>query len=99
MIAQAYWRTHSLEVSITRSCNNYGPYQFPEKMIPLFVTNLLEGRPVPLYGTGRKIRQWLHVEDHCRAVHLVFSPGKAGGDLQHRRRTGAGQPHGHRTAA
>jgi len=78
MIAQAYWRTHGLEVSITRSCNNYGPYQFPEKMIPLFVTNLLEGRPVPLYGTGRNIRQWLHVEDHCRAIHLVFSRGRPG---------------------
>lgn len=78
MITRAYWRTHGLEVSITRSCNNYGPHQFPEKLIPLFVTNLLEGKPVLLYGDGRNIRDWLHVEDHCRAIHLVFVQGRPG---------------------
>jgi dTDP-glucose 4,6-dehydratase len=78
MIARAYWHTHGLKVSITRSSNNYGPYQFPEKIIPLFVTNLLEGKPVPLYGDGRNTRQWLHVEDHCRAIQLVLARGRPG---------------------
>ena len=78
LLARAYWRTHSLDVSITRCCNNYGPYQHPEKVIPRFVTNLLEGQPVPLYGDGRHVREWLHVDDHCRAVHLVLTKGRAG---------------------
>lgn len=78
MIARAYWRTHGLKVSITRSCNNYGPRQFPEKLIPLFVTNLLEGKTVPLYGDGRNVRDWLYVEDHCRAIHLVLTRGRPG---------------------
>ncbi|MCH0542312.1 dTDP-glucose 4,6-dehydratase [Streptomyces sp. MUM 203J] len=78
LLARAYWRTHGLDVSITRCSNNYGPYQHPEKLIPLFVTNLLEGLPVPLYGDGRNIREWLHVDDHCRAIALVLDKGRAG---------------------
>jgi dTDP-glucose 4,6-dehydratase len=78
LIARSYWRTHGLKVSITRCSNNYGPYQHPEKLIPLFVTNLLEGRPVPLYGDGRNVREWLHVDDHCRAIELVLAKGGAG---------------------
>lgn len=78
LVARAYWRSHGLNVSVTRCSNNYGPYQHPEKLIPLFVTNLLEGRPVPLYGDGRNIREWLHVDDHCRAIVLVLDGGQPG---------------------
>ncbi|MYT74269.1 MULTISPECIES: dTDP-glucose 4,6-dehydratase [unclassified Streptomyces] len=78
LVARAYWRTHGVDLSITRCSNNYGPYQHPEKVIPLFVTNLLEGRPVPLYGDGRNVREWLHVDDHCRGIHLVLNGGRAG---------------------
>jgi dTDP-glucose 4,6-dehydratase len=78
LIARSYWRTHGMDVRITRCSNNYGPYQHVEKLIPLFVTNLLTGRPVPLYGDGRNIREWLHVDDHCRAIHLVLTHGKPG---------------------
>ncbi|GAA2062646.1 MULTISPECIES: dTDP-glucose 4,6-dehydratase [Streptomyces] len=78
LVARAYWRTHGLDLSVTRCSNNYGPYQHPEKVIPLFVTNLLEGRGVPLYGDGRNVREWLHVADHCRAIHLVLNGGQPG---------------------
>ncbi|WP_240361891.1 dTDP-glucose 4,6-dehydratase [Streptomyces sp. MBT27] len=78
LITRAYWRTHGLNVSITRCSNNYGPYQHPEKLIPRFVTNLLEGETVPLYGEGANIREWLHVDDHCRAIQLVLTKGRAG---------------------
>ncbi|MER5393923.1 dTDP-glucose 4,6-dehydratase [Saccharopolyspora sp. NPDC002686] len=78
LIARSYWRTHGLDVRITRCSNNYGPYQHVEKLIPLFTTNLLRGRPVPLYGDGRNVREWLHVEDHCTAIHLVLTKGRAG---------------------
>ncbi|MFD0026480.1 dTDP-glucose 4,6-dehydratase [Streptomyces sp. NPDC058382] len=78
LITRAYWRTHGLDVSITRCSNNYGPYQHPEKLIPRFVTNLLEGESVPLYGEGANIREWLHVDDHCRAIQLVLTEGRAG---------------------
>jgi dTDP-glucose 4,6-dehydratase len=78
LIARAYARTHGLDVSITRCSNNYGPYQFPEKVIPLFVTNLLDGKQVPLYGDGGNVRDWLHVDDHCRGIHLVLAKGRAG---------------------
>ncbi|WP_331760439.1 dTDP-glucose 4,6-dehydratase (plasmid) [Streptomyces sp. NBC_01471] len=78
LIARSYWRTHGLDLSITRCSNNYGPYQHPEKLIPLFVTNLLEGLRVPLYGDGGNIREWLHVDDHCRAIDLVLNHGRAG---------------------
>ncbi|MER5470053.1 dTDP-glucose 4,6-dehydratase [Streptomyces sp. NPDC002935] len=78
LIALAYFRTHRLNVSVTRCSNNYGPYQHPEKFIPLAVTQLLEGRPIPVYGDGGQVREWLHVDDHCRAVHRVLTAGGAG---------------------
>lgn len=78
LMARAYAQTHGLNVSITRCCNNYGPYQYPEKVIPLFVTNLLEGRPVPLYGDGGNVRGWVHVDDHCRGIQLVLERGERG---------------------
>ncbi|GGT13911.1 dTDP-glucose 4,6-dehydratase [Streptomyces purpureus] len=78
LIALAYARTHGLPVSITRCGNNYGPYQYPEKVVPLFVTNLLDGLNVPLYGDGGNVRDWIHVDDHCRAVRLVVEHGRAG---------------------
>ncbi|MFF3916354.1 dTDP-glucose 4,6-dehydratase [Streptomyces sp. NPDC001852] len=78
LVARSYWRTHGLDVSITRCSNNYGPYQHPEKLIPLFITNLLKGEQVPLYGDGRNIREWLHVDDHCRGIQLVLTRGRAG---------------------
>lgn len=78
LIARAYHRTHGLDVCITRCSNNYGPHQFPEKVIPLFLTNLLDGRRVPLYGDGLNVRDWLHVEDHCRGIALVAELGRAG---------------------
>jgi dTDP-glucose 4,6-dehydratase len=76
LIALAYARTHGVPVSVTRCSNNYGPYQFPEKVIPLFVTNLLDGGTVPLYGDGRNVRDWLHVDDHCRGIELVRAGGR-----------------------
>lgn len=78
LIALAYARTHGVNVSITRCCNNYGPYQYPEKVIPLFTTNLLDGKPVPLYGDGGNIRGWIHVDDHCRGIQLVLERGEPG---------------------
>ncbi|WP_018547652.1 dTDP-glucose 4,6-dehydratase [Streptomyces sp. LaPpAH-108] len=78
LIARAYHRTHGLDVRVTRCSNNYGPRQHPEKLIPNFVTRLLTGRKVPLYGDGRNVREWLHVDDHCRALHLVLTKGRAG---------------------
>jgi dTDP-glucose 4,6-dehydratase len=67
-----------LDVVITRCSNNYGPYQFPEKVIPLFLTNLMDGMHVPLYGDGLNVRDWLHVDDHCRGIQLVLDSGRAG---------------------
>ncbi|MFD7105226.1 dTDP-glucose 4,6-dehydratase [Streptomyces celluloflavus] len=78
LLALAYHRTHGLDVRVTRCSNNYGPYQHPEKIIPLFTTRLLEGRKVPLYGDGRNVRDWLHVDDHCQALRLVLDGGRAG---------------------
>jgi dTDP-glucose 4,6-dehydratase len=78
MIAQAYHRTHRLDVVTTRCCNNYGPYQYPEKVIPLFITNLLDGGTVPLYGDGGNVREWVHVDDHCRGIQLAAERGEAG---------------------
>ncbi|GAA3151658.1 dTDP-glucose 4,6-dehydratase [Planomonospora alba] len=78
LLCRAYARTHGLDVRITRCSNNYGPYQYPEKVIPLFVTNLIDGRRVPLYGDGRNVREWLHVDDHCRGVQLVLEKGCPG---------------------
>ena len=78
LIVRSYHRTHGMNVSITRCSNNYGPHHFPEKVIPLFVTNLIDGKPVPLYGDGHNRRDWLHVDDHCRGIALVLTDGKAG---------------------
>jgi dTDP-glucose 4,6-dehydratase len=77
-LAYSYWATYDVPVIITRASNNYGPYQFPEKVIPLFVTNAIDDIPVPLYGDGRNVRDWLHVEDHCRALDLVIDRGGNG---------------------
>ena len=78
LLARSYHRTHGLDVVVTRCSNNYGPYQFPEKVIPLFVSNLLDGRPVPLYGDGGNVRDWLHVDDHCHGIALAAAKGRAG---------------------
>ena len=78
LIARSYVRTHGLNLSITRCSNNYGPYQFPEKVIPLFVTRLISGQQVPLYGTGENVRDWLHVDDHTRGIALVAVGGRPG---------------------
>ena len=78
LIARAYSRTFGMNVCITRCSNNYGPHQFPEKVIPLFVTNLMDGKKVPLYGDGLNVRDWLHVDDHCRGIQLVLDGGRAG---------------------
>jgi len=78
LLARAYYVTHKLPVCITRCSNNYGPYQFPEKVIPLFVTNLMDGEKVPLYGDGMNVRDWLHVDDHCRGIQLVADGGRPG---------------------
>ncbi|WP_395639739.1 dTDP-glucose 4,6-dehydratase [Pseudolysinimonas sp.] len=78
LLARSFHRTHGLHVSITRCSNNYGPYHFPEKLIPLFLTNLIDGAHVPLYGTGENVRDWLHVDDHTRGIALVLLRGRAG---------------------
>ena len=78
LLARSYHRTHGLPVCITRCSNNYGPHQFPEKVIPLFVSNLLDGKKVPLYGDGQNVRDWLHVDDHCRGIQLVAEKGRDG---------------------
>ncbi|WP_026211947.1 dTDP-glucose 4,6-dehydratase [Longispora albida] len=78
LLALAYHRTHKLHVSVTRCSNNYGPYQFPEKVIPLFATNLMAGLTVPLYGDGGNVRDWLHVDDHCQGIGLVLAGGRPG---------------------
>jgi len=77
-LAYSYWATYNVPVVITRASNNYGPYQFPEKVIPLFVTNAIDDIAVPLYGDGRNVRDWLHVEDHCRAIDLLIADGADG---------------------
>ena len=78
LISQAYHRTYGMDVRITRCSNNYGPYQYPEKVIPLFITNLMQDKKVPLYGQGLNVRDWLHVTDHCRGIHLVLTKGRPG---------------------
>lgn len=77
-LAYSYWATYGVPVIITRASNNYGPNQFPEKVIPLFITNAIDGRPLPLYGDGRHVRDWLHVADHCRALDLLIAGGEPG---------------------
>jgi dTDP-glucose 4,6-dehydratase len=78
LLALSYYATYNLPVIITRCTNNFGPYQFPEKLIPLFVTNLLDGKKVPVYGTGKNIRDWIHVEDHCKAIDFLLDKGSSG---------------------
>jgi dTDP-glucose 4,6-dehydratase len=78
LVARSYFRTHGLDVRITRCSNNFGTYQYPEKVIPLFITNLIEETKVPLYGDGLNVRDWLHVDDHCRGIDLVVNGGRAG---------------------
>lgn len=78
LLARSYHRTHGLPVCITRCSNNYGPYQFPEKVLPLFITNLMDGHQVPLYGDGLNVRDWLHVDDHCQGIQLVAEAGRPG---------------------
>lgn len=78
LIALSYHATHGTPVSVTRCTNNFGPYQYPEKALPLFTTNLIDGRPVPLYGDGLNERDWIHVDDHCAGVHLVLTDGAPG---------------------
>ena len=78
LLALSYYSTHKLPVIVTRCCNNYGPRQYPEKLIPLFVTNLYEGKKVPVYGDGKQIREWIHVDDHNRAVDFIIAHGKPG---------------------
>lgn len=78
LLCRAYFQTYKIPVLITRSSNNFGPYQYPEKAIPLFVTNLLEGKKIPLYGRGENVRDWIYVLDNCRAIDLVFHRGKPG---------------------
>jgi len=78
LLGQSYYITHKLPVIITRCTNNFGPYQFPEKLIPLFITNLLENKKVPVYGTGKNVRDWIYVLDHCKAVDFVLHKGVPG---------------------
>jgi dTDP-glucose 4,6-dehydratase len=78
LLVLAYGKTHGMNIGITRCCNNYGMRQFPEKLIPLFVSNLIDGKQVPIYGNGKQIREWIHVDDHCRAVAKVLEEGHPG---------------------
>lgn len=78
LLVLAYHRTYSLPVTISRCSNNYGPYQFPEKLIPLTIVNALEEKPLPVYGTGENVRDWLYVEDHCKAIDLILHKGREG---------------------
>jgi dTDP-glucose 4,6-dehydratase len=78
LICQSYSKTYAMDIRVTRCSNNYGPFQYPEKVIPLFVTNLIDGYQIPLYGDGKNVRDWLHVDDHCLAINKVLIGGKAG---------------------
>jgi dTDP-glucose 4,6-dehydratase len=78
LLARSFYKTYGLPVIITRSSNNFGPFQHPEKFIPLFITNAIEGKPLPLYGDGRNVRDWIYVEDNCRAIELIGRKGKVG---------------------
>jgi dTDP-glucose 4,6-dehydratase len=77
-LVRSYHKTYGLQTTVTNCSNNYGPYQFPEKLIPLFLLNALHGRPLPIYGDGLNVRDWLHVSDHCRAIELVLQKGRVG---------------------
>jgi dTDP-glucose 4,6-dehydratase len=78
LLVQAYYRTYGLPVTISRCSNNYGPYHFPEKLIPLMITQALADQPLPVYGTGENVRDWLYVEDHCKAIDLILQNGRIG---------------------
>jgi dTDP-glucose 4,6-dehydratase len=78
LLVRAYNRTHNIDTVITRCSNNYGPFHFPEKLIPLFITNMLEGKKVPIYGDGSNMRDWLHVDDHCQGIHAALQKGRTG---------------------
>lgn len=78
LLARSFNRTHGMDVVITRCSNNYGTHHFPEKLIPLFITNLIEGKKVPVYGSGENVRDWLHVDDHCRGIYTVLMNGRSG---------------------
>lgn len=78
LICRSYFKTHGMDVRVTRCSNNYGHNQYPEKVIPLFVTNLIDNKKVPVYGSGLNVRDWLHVDDHCYGIHLALTQGKAG---------------------
>jgi dTDP-glucose 4,6-dehydratase len=78
LLARSYYRTHGMDVVITRCSNNYGTHHFPEKLIPLFITNLIEGKKVSVYGTGENVRDWLHVDDHCQGIYSVLMNGRSG---------------------
>ncbi len=75
---RAYFHTYGLPMTISNCSNNYGPCQFPEKLIPLVLLNALQGKPIPVYGDGRQVRDWLYMEDHCAAIHLVLQRGRVG---------------------
>jgi dTDP-glucose 4,6-dehydratase len=79
LLARSYNKTHGIDVVITRCSNNYGTHHFPEKLIPLFITNLIEGKKIPIYGSGENVRDWLHVNDHCRGIFSVLMNGRSGG--------------------
>ena len=78
LLARSYFVTYRLPVVVTRASNNYGPYQFPEKLIPLMISNALESRPLPIYGDGMQVRDWLYVDDHCRGIQAVLNKGRDG---------------------
>lgn len=78
LLVRAYNETYGMNTNITRCSNNYGPYHFPEKLIPLMITNAMDGKKLPVYGDGENIRDWLHVKDHCQAIHLVMKEGRSG---------------------
>jgi dTDP-glucose 4,6-dehydratase len=78
LLVLAYGRTHGMNIGITRCCNNYGPRQYPEKIIPLFISNLIAGKKVPIYGDGNQVREWIHVDDHCRGIAAVLESGQPG---------------------
>ena len=78
LLVRSYFKTHGIDVVITRCSNNYGTHHFPEKLIPLFITNIIEGKKVPIYGNGKNVRDWLHVDDHCRGIYAALMNGKSG---------------------
>src|SRR5690606_16328198 len=78
LIVMSYYHTFNMPINITRCSNNYGPYQYPEKLIPLMIYNCLHGRKLPIYGDGKNVRDWLYVEDHCRAIDMVLHNGRIG---------------------